>query len=257
MTAFEILTYLADWQRALAGAVLGAIIGSFIGALCSRWPLGQSILSGRSRCEGCNRELGVLELIPVISFLSQNGQCRRCGAAIGRTQLFAEIAAMTIGGAAFLFLPPLEAINLALLGWLLLPLIILDFEHFWLPDRLLGILGLCGLAAGILCKEGYDWQLHIVAAMISWLALSSIRLAYQLLRQTEGMGAGDPKLFAALALWILPANLPMLILGASMLGLAFALLQRPVSAAAQQQLPFGAFLGISAIIMVAAGPLLN
>ena len=164
---------------------------------------------------------------------------------------------MAIGGPVFLFLPPLEAINLALLGWLLLPLIILDFEYFWLPDKLLAILGLAGLTAGILCKEGYDWQLHIVAAIISWLALSSIRLVYQLLRQTEGMGAGDPKLFAALALWILPANLPMLIIGASMLGLAFALLQRPLTTAARQQLPFGTFLGIFAIVMVAADPLLN
>ena len=253
----EILTSLADWQRALAGSVLGAIIGSFIGALCSRWPAGQSILTGRSRCEGCNSDLGILELIPVISFLSQNGRCKRCGSFIGRTQLFAEIAAMAIGGAVFLFLPPLEAINLALLGWLLLPLIILDFEYFWLPDKLLAILGLTGLTAGILCKEGYDWQLHIVAAIISWLALSSIRCVYQLLRQTEGMGAGDPKLFAALAVWILPENLPMLILGASILGLAFALLQRPLPTAAGQQLPFGTFLGISAIVMTAAGPLLN
>jgi leader peptidase (prepilin peptidase)/N-methyltransferase len=253
----EILTYLTDWHRALAGAVLGAIMGSFIGALCSRWPGGQSIISGRSRCDGCNRDLGVWELIPVISFLSQDGRCRGCGTAIGGTQLFAEIAAMTIGGGAFLFLPPAEAINLSLLGWLLLPLIILDFEHLWLPDRLLAILGFTGLTAGILGKEQYDWPVQIVAAIAGWLALSGVRWVYQKLRNIEGMGSGDPKLFAALALWILPDNLPMLLLGASILGLAFALLPRPNSTAAQQQLPFGSFLGISAIVMIAVDPLLN
>jgi leader peptidase (prepilin peptidase)/N-methyltransferase len=253
----EILTYLTDWHRALAGAVLGAIMGSFIGALCSRWPARQSIVSGRSRCDGCNTDLGIWELIPVISFLLQDGRCNRCGSEIGGTQLFAEITAMTIGGAAFLFLPPADAINLAFLGWLLLPIIILDFEHLWLPDKLLAILGLTGLTVGILGKEQYDWPLQIVAAIASWLVLSGIRWIYRRTRNTEGMGSGDPKLFAALALWILPDNLPMLLLGASILGLAFALLPRPNSTDEQQQLPFGLFLGISAIVMIAVDPLLN
>ncbi|MBI2099481.1 prepilin peptidase [Candidatus Uhrbacteria bacterium] len=62
----------------LAG-ILGAIIGSFLNAWTYRLEASKSILAGRSQCPNCNRILGVLELIPVYSYLAQRGRCKGCG----------------------------------------------------------------------------------------------------------------------------------------------------------------------------------
>jgi leader peptidase (prepilin peptidase) / N-methyltransferase len=243
----DVFLYLVDWQRAICGATLGAIFGSFIGALVSRWPAGNSILSGRSACDSCGSQLRFGELIPVISFLVQNGCCRKCGSAIGRSQLFAEISAMAIGTLAFLILPPGIALRYALFGWLLLPLCILDYKHLWLPEKLIAILAIAGIGSGMLLTNGYDWRVQFVAALLCWAILEGVRRAYLLLRGVDGMGRGDPKLLAALALWTPPLDLPMLLLGASGLGLMYALIIRVRDANSNPKLPFGAFLGIAAI----------
>ena len=90
-------------------AVLGAVFGSFAGAVAARVPDGRS-LSGRSRCEGCGRPLGVVDLVPVVSWLALRGRCRRCKAAIGASALVVEasvagawaLLAWRLGAAAFL-----------------------------------------------------------------------------------------------------------------------------------------------------------
>ncbi len=243
----EALAYLPDWWRALGGAMLGAILGSFIGALCSRWPAGLSIMAGRSRCDGCRAELKMGQLIPVISFLAQDGRCSTCNAPIGGAQIFAEVAAMAIGAAAFLWLPTDNAMRFALMAWLLLPLIILDFEHLWLPSSLVAVFAIIGLASGLLLSSDYDRVMHLAGAAICWLFLEGIRLLYKRMRGADGMGAGDPKLLAALALWIAPMHLPLLLLAASGLGLVYAVVGHFRHNLIENKLPFGAFLAIAGI----------
>ncbi|MDZ4217026.1 MAG: prepilin peptidase, partial [Candidatus Gracilibacteria bacterium] len=60
---------------------VGACLGSFFNALVSRFGSEKnwSPLS-RSRCDVCDHRLGVLDLIPILSFLTFcRGRCRFCG----------------------------------------------------------------------------------------------------------------------------------------------------------------------------------
>ena len=57
---------------------LGTFIGSFLGVVVDRLPIGESILKGRSHCDHCRKTLGVLDLVPVFSFLVLRGKCRYC-----------------------------------------------------------------------------------------------------------------------------------------------------------------------------------
>ena len=68
----------------LSAAVVGAVIGSFLGAAQVRLPEGRSVLSGRSACDTCDKQLTPMELVPVVSWLVQRGVCRSCGAARAR-----------------------------------------------------------------------------------------------------------------------------------------------------------------------------
>ena len=245
----DALLLLTDWQRAAGGAILGAVLGSFIGALCSRWPDGQSVASGRSQCDGCGAELRLRELIPILSFYAQDGRCARCKSPIGRSQLFAELAAMTIGAAAFFALPAQDAVWFAIMAWLLLPLLMLDFLYLWLPTKLVAILAIAGLVCGLFMTDNYDWRVSVVAAAICWAALAGIRIFYKKFRGVEGMGAGDPKLLAALALWTSPTDLPLLLLMASGIGLVYALALMMGNRNSEPKLPFGTFLALAAMVI--------
>ena len=121
--------------RRIAGALLGLIAGSFIALVTWRWPQGRPP-TGRSTCDHCGAALGALELVPLLSFLWQRGRCRHCGAAIAPRHIGIELAAAAIGGALLWRVPGASGLLVALAGWWLLALIVLDAEHFWLPDLL-------------------------------------------------------------------------------------------------------------------------
>jgi leader peptidase (prepilin peptidase) / N-methyltransferase len=235
------------WALALGGALLGLIIGSFIATVVIRWPQGRSAMRGRSACDQCGKTLGAAELVPIISAIIQRGKCRQCGAAIASSHFVIELAAGAIGAVALWAVPGWQGLAGALFGWLLLALGALDAAHFWLPNRLTATLALTGLGAGL---AGLDPPLaeRLWGGLAGYLSLALIAFAYRLIRKREGLGGGDPKLLGGIGLWLGWQMLPYVVLGASGLGLLFALVQmvcgRPL--AATDRLPLGALFAIVA-----------
>src|SRR5690349_9078045 len=58
--------------------IIGIFVGSFLNVLADRLPRGESVLWGRSHCDFCKKTLRWYELVPLFSYLLQNGRCRRC-----------------------------------------------------------------------------------------------------------------------------------------------------------------------------------
>lgn len=242
-----------------AGLVLGAIAGSFLATLLIRWPQGGSALAGRSCCDSCATPLGARDLVPILSYAAARGRCRHCRAPIDSRHVAVEIAAALIGLVAMLAHPlPLAAIG-ALLGWWLLLVAMLDLEHQWLPDRLTLPLIPLGLAAA---SAGFGPALaeRAAGAAIGWAVLVLIGWAYRRLRGREGLGGGDPKLFAAIGAWLGAWQLPFVLLGAGLVGLAAILLMRlrGQAVAATTRLPLGTLMAITAwpiwLLVAAPGP---
>ena len=212
-----------------------------------RWPLGQSVMSGRSACDACGQSLGAVELIPIISAALQRGKCRHCGAAIDRRHLEIELAGAVVGGVAFAVSPGLAGLAGALFGWMLIALIALDVAHYWLPDKLTLPLLIIGLGIGFV---GIDPPLvdRIWGAAGGYLSLAAIAFAYKRLRGRDGLGGGDPKLLGAIGAWLGWQALPMVLLGGSGVGLIYVLLRslqgRPMTAT--DRLPLGALMALSA-----------
>ena len=205
---------------ALGGAIAGLIVGSFIATLVIRWPTGEG-LGGRSYCDGCRRQLSVVDLIPVMSFVVARGRCRTCGAAINWRHPVIEILAMLVGAYALGLSPNLIGVFGALFGWQLLALAALDLDHFWLPDWLTGLLVLSGLAVAMTMDQEQSID-RLIGGVIGFCALFAIGWIYRRVRGRTGLGAGDPKLLGGIGVWLGWASLPYVVIGASVMGLCSA-----------------------------------
>ncbi|MFN3945440.1 MAG: prepilin peptidase [Allosphingosinicella sp.] len=247
MYAAESLIAESLWLRAAAGLVLGAIAGSFAATIFVRWPERRSVMRGRSRCDMCHAPLGARDLVPIVSFFAARGMCRRCGAAIDPRHIVVELAAAALGMLALVAHGGWLGLVGALLGWWLLLIALLDLQYQWLPDRLtlpLVPLGLAAAWAGL----GPPLLDAAIGAAAGYTVLWLIAFLYRRLRGREGMGGGDPKLFAAIGAFLGWQQLPLVMVGAGLLGLFALLLMRARGKAVSRldRLPLGTLMAIAA-----------
>lgn len=246
------------WAWPLGLGVLGAIFGSFIAALVIRWPEGRSVLAGRSVCDACGRTLGPTELVPLASALWLRGRCRTCRAPIDPRHWQIELAAAAIGVLAGIAVPGPVGLAGAIFGWLLLALAALDIAAFWLPDLLTAALALAGIATALL-GVAPSLEDRAIGGAGGFAVLWLIAAGYRALRHRDGLGGGDPKLFGAIGLWIGWRMLPIVLLLASLTGLALVLARLAAGGRirADDRMPFGALLAIAAypawLVMLALG----
>lgn len=242
---------------ALLLALAGAVIGSFLALVSLRLPADRDVVKARSRCDGCGRALGPIDLVPVFSWLILRGRCRTCGSRIPRRYPLIEAGGALIGTWAGLASgTPVEAALTALLGWQLLLIAVVDAEHFWLPDVLTAPLALSGvLAAALLPEPGLRDAL--IGAVAGFVMLWVVRAIYARLRGREGLGGGDPLLFGAIGAWVGWIGLPSVLLWATAAGLALAgaLLVTRRRLTGDERLPFGVCLAAGAWLTWLLGPI--
>ena len=231
-------------------SVLGPCIGSFIGVCAERIPANKSVIFGRSACSVCRVPLGWRELVPVVSFVSQRGRCRRCHASIPPWLLYLEIAAGGLGVLAALAGGDASLILLnALFLWLLLALAVIDVMSFRLPDPFTFGLGVVALA------KAPDIEVALWGGFFGGASFLLVRLVYRAIRRREGLGLGDVKLMIGLGAATGPFDLPILVLLAAVFALAGAWITRGSNdgLGASRAVPFGAALCASMFCLWLAG----
>ena len=221
--------------------------------MCSRWPTGKTVATGRSHCDTCGYQIAAYDLVPIASYIVLKGKCRHCGGRIGLLPLATELIAALIGAVSVLLLPAEQAIAGAVFGWLLLPLIMLDYQLLWLPNRLVLLLAVMGVLVGPMLTPDIAWTDRATGVLAGFLSLEMVRQAFKFFRKHDGMGAGDPKLFGALGIWLGWQALPMTLLIASAIGLTVVASLHVIANHQRDALPFGSFLGVAAFAVVLMG----
>lgn len=237
------------WFWPILLGTLGAAFGSFTATVAIRWPAGRSALVGRSACDGCGRTLAARDLVPIVSYVALRGRCRRCGATIAFGHVVVEVLGLAIGIVAGLVAPGWEGVFGAACGWVLLALAAVDFAAFWLPDLLTGALAAVALAGGM-AGIGVALEDRLIGGAAGFGVLWLAAMLYRRIRGRIGLGGGDPKLFGAIGLWLGWRSLPVVLLAASLAGLAFVAARmvagrRP---GATDRLPLGTLLAGAAFL---------
>lgn len=226
--------------------MVGALIGSFIATAVARWGTGQPIVVDRSRCDHCARELNPVELIPLISATMLRFRCRSCRGPIAALHWQIEAVACLVGIVSGLARSGMPAIAGAVFGWQLLALGSMDLRHFLLPNLLTAILATSGLAAS-LAGAGVSSSDSLFGGLVGFLSLWLVKHGYRRLRGRDGLGGGDPKLFAGIGCWVGWQALPHILLGASLIGLiaAFTVFREGEEPLPNRRLPFGTYLAVA------------
>jgi leader peptidase (prepilin peptidase)/N-methyltransferase len=236
------------------GAVgLGVIIGSFLNALSFRFNTGRSVMNGRSRCMHCGHELGVLDLIPVFSYIFLGGRCRYCGAHISLQYPIVEVAGGVLSFLIYTAHPTPLSFAFWFIVWMtLLFIVVYDLRHTvipWSASFLLGILALLSLVVSLDLTPAFFFTPNIWSlAAGPLLALPLVLLS--LFSGGRWMGWGDGPLELSLG-WLLG-----LTAGATALMLAFwigaavgiALIAVKKGLTMKSELPFAPFLVAGALI---------
>jgi leader peptidase (prepilin peptidase)/N-methyltransferase len=166
--------------------------------------------------------LGPRELIPLVSAAILKMRCRWCRARIPVAHTVVEFGCLAIAAWAALTAPDALSVWLdCVLGWTLLALGWIDWEHMLLPDVLTLPLILAGLGATLLVDAAATTE-HAAAAVVGYGAFRVIEIAYRRLRGREGLGQGDAKLLAAAGAWLGLMPLPTVVFLAALCGLGIA-----------------------------------
>lgn len=199
--------------------IIGTCIGSFINVVFYRLPLMMqlekmpqdspfsstpfNLITPGSHCPTCGQTLGILQLIPLLSWVKQRGCCHNCAAPISIRYPLIELAT----GLLFVVIigcwqAPLFSLTLSMFASALLVLALIDQRYMLLPDAITLPLLWCGLiwngsGLGLVTLESAVW-----GAVAGYLSLWSTYWLYRLIRKREGLGYGDFKLMGALGAWL-------------------------------------------------------
>ena len=192
----------------LAG-ILGLCFGSFLNVLVYRLPRGMSIVMPPSHCVSCGARVRWYDNVPVLSYLLLRGRCRDCGARISPRYPLVELAncLLWMGSVAWFFPRGVGMVAVACVACsALIVVFCTDLETMLIPDSMLVVLGLCGIAALLLdvfgLGVGIGWQARLIgmAAGLGFFLL--LYWGFRLLTGREGLGLGDVKLMTAAGLLV-------------------------------------------------------
>ena len=139
------------------------------------------------------------------------------------------------------------------LSAMLVALARIDYETTLLPDVLTQPLVWAGLLVNLF-GTFTTLPMAVIGAVAGYVFLWLIFHLFRLLTGREGMGYGDFKLLAALGAWFGAESLPMLLLAASLVGVAIGgALTLSGRASRGQPLPFGPYLALAGIVMLLLG----
>lgn len=262
-------------------ALFGFLFGSFLNVCIFRVPRDLSVITPRSFCPSCGRQISWYDNIPVLSYLLLGGRCRGCSARIPVRYPVVEITtALLFFITVITFGPTLAALKWMIFESLMIVLLWTDAELLLLPDEFT----LGGIAIGLiislfvpmptllitfiapnLTPKLSSLLASAVGAVVLSIPFAAFAYGYSTLRKLldrawgrgvdEGPdlmpGLGDIKLLGTLGAFLgIEIGFIVLLIGSlagAVLGLTYILITRKDPRT--HHLPFGTFLCAAALFV--------
>ncbi len=228
--------------------ILGLVMGSFYCVLGIRIPEKRDFLFSRSRCDSCNHELKLYEMIPVISYIVQEGKCRYCKEKIPSILPLVELATGLLYAVSFIsfgfsldFLLALFIISLFMI------VLVSDLTYLIIPDSILLFFTLSFLGIQYFRVGLEETLIHLLIGAFLFVLMYLIMCLGNKMFKKESLGGGDIKLLFLFGLILDP------LLGTISIFLG-SLIALPISIILylnykENIIPFGPFLLLSFLLL--------
>ena len=233
--------------------ILGGLWGSFANVCIYRLPLSKGVVSGRSYCPKCKKQITWKDNIPIISYLLLSGKCRKCKKPISSQYALVEFLSILFFTIIyFLYGITLTTLLLMVLSLSFIIIFFIDLKHFIIPNEITFSM----MALGFI--KSFDPNLNsifpnyinsLIGGLLGYGIIWSIIYFYKQVRKKEGMGLGDAKLFGVIGFWFGWLAIPFIIFLSSVIALLSvvpSLLKN--SRTMSSQIPFGPYIIIGTLI---------
>ena len=171
--------------------IYGILIGSFLNVCIYRIPKKENIVTTRSHCMNCDYQLRWYDLIPLFSWISLGGKCRKCGTKISVQYPLIEALNGILYVAVFLCYGfSIETLLYCLLASALIVLSVIDFRIYEIP------VGINWFIAGIGLIRVLTDMSDCTEYVIGFFSVSAFLYLLYILTKGRGIGGGDIKLMA-------------------------------------------------------------
>ena len=222
---------------------LGASVGSFLNVCIYRIPAGQSVVSPPSHCFACGEKLGLVDLVPILSYFYLRAKCRRCGEPFSGQYPLVEF----ITGVLFaLVLLRFGVAWETLAGWVFLSVLVavtvIDIHHRIIPDKIV----IVGVVLGLPLVALQSWP-TLWSGLAGFVAAGLFLLAIAVVSR-GGMGGGDIKLAALMGLYLGLQNVAVALFLAFLVGGVFGIFLLVTGLKGRKDaVPFGPYLALGGI----------
>lgn len=227
---------------------IGAIMGSFYLVIGTRLPKGENVLTSRSRCDSCGKNLKWYNLIPIFSYVFQRGKCTFCHKKIASEHLIVELATGLLFLFTYYYLPIGYHFYVGLIiSSLLIIIFVSDFKYMIILDSPLIISGILIIILKLIFYGTKATLISIVSGIALFCVMLLLFQLGKLLFKKEALGGGDIKLSFIIGL-ILDFRLGLTaIILSTFIALPYALASLEIKK--NNEFPYGPFLAGSLFIV--------
>lgn len=217
----EVPSYFLAWSL-----MIGLILGSFLNVVILRLPAIEDLVDegmesdlpktimGRSYCPCCKTKIPIWLNVPILSWVWLRGTSKCCGKPIHWRYPLIELATGFLSLCLMNYFGPTAEYLLAMIiGCLSISLMMIDFDHMVLPDKLTYPF-LWSVLLGSVFGLFVTPESAIVGAVVGYGFIALIGSVFKYLKGKEGIGMGDAKLLAAVGALVGPFAVPGVMLGA-------------------------------------------
>ena len=233
--------------------ILGGLWGSFANVCIYRLPLDKGVVSGRSYCPKCKKQITWKDNIPIISYFLLSGKCRKCKKKISPQYVLVEFLSILFFTIIYsLYGVTLTTLLLIILSLSFIIIFFIDLKHFIIPNEITFSM----MALGFI--KSFDPNLNsifpnyihsLIGGLFGYGIIWSIIYFYKQVRKKEGMGLGDAKLFAVIGFWFGWIAIPFIVFLSSVIALLSvvpSLLKN--SRTMSSQIPFGPYIIVGTLV---------
>lgn len=168
---------------------IGFFIGSFLNVIADRLQSHESFLVGRSHCDHCKKELRWFELLPLLSFVMQQGKCRNCQHSLSVFYPISEIitgVALSLVTITFISQPIAQLLLFLLITCCLLVIVFSDLKYEIIPFAVVATASVLALCLLLMVSPPL-----LRSSLLTGLGIALFFYAIYFFTKGRGMGFGD------------------------------------------------------------------